>query len=401
MPCATSFAGAIAAPTKGWAVTEQPERPGGALGGPLGPRPARHARCAEHGMKAVPGLPAPRQPHCDVPERRSTLLESKAAAQGRNRHAHLTGLPQRAPGARRPQPRRAPVLINPQTMAVASAAPMAACCPATAARSAAQRSAPLAAAHPLRRRGLLARAAAASGAAAAPVSKIQPYPDPFPALQPGDDLPERCVPPAWGLKRAGGICLPGCLLHGCRCMHAAWNDAQCCEGLAGHACGRAAAWLQHLGTSVAAPQHFCRGPWAPHLAQAAASLCSPVCLCLLPTLLPHQPCPQWALVPVSCRCSYGHPGPNPPKHRRAGVILHPTSLPGKYGMGEIGAEAFAFVDWLAATGMQLWQVRAGLGCAGLHCAGLLAAWQSQRAAALRNAGALQQHVACAAGMLCP
>ncbi|PSC73026.1 4-alpha-glucanotransferase chloroplastic amyloplastic [Micractinium conductrix] len=53
---------------------------------------------------------------------------------------------------------------------------------------------------------------------------------------------------------------------------------------------------------------------------------------------------------------YGHVGPSPPKHRRAGVVLHPTSLPGKYGMGEIGAEAFAFVDWLAATGMQLWQL---------------------------------------------
>ncbi|GAB4815572.1 hypothetical protein N2152v2_002618 [Parachlorella kessleri] len=53
---------------------------------------------------------------------------------------------------------------------------------------------------------------------------------------------------------------------------------------------------------------------------------------------------------------YGNPGPNPPKHRRAGVILHPTSLPGKYGIGEIGQEAVKFVDWLAATGMQLWQM---------------------------------------------
>lgn len=53
---------------------------------------------------------------------------------------------------------------------------------------------------------------------------------------------------------------------------------------------------------------------------------------------------------------YGSPGPNPPKHRRAGVVLHPTSLPGKFGMGEIGAEALRFVDWLAETGMQLWQV---------------------------------------------
>lgn len=56
---------------------------------------------------------------------------------------------------------------------------------------------------------------------------------------------------------------------------------------------------------------------------------------------------------------YGNPGPNPPKSRRAGVVLHPTSLPGKYGMGEIGGEALRFVDWLAETGMQLWQVGGG------------------------------------------
>ena len=40
----------------------------------------------------------------------------------------------------------------------------------------------------------------------------------------------------------------------------------------------------------------------------------------------------------------------------AGVILHPTSLPGPYGIGEIGKEAEKFVDWIASTGMQLWQV---------------------------------------------
>jgi 4-alpha-glucanotransferase len=49
-------------------------------------------------------------------------------------------------------------------------------------------------------------------------------------------------------------------------------------------------------------------------------------------------------------------GPSAPKHRRAGVILHPTSLPGPYGCGEIGAEALRFVDWLADAGMQLWQL---------------------------------------------
>lgn len=44
------------------------------------------------------------------------------------------------------------------------------------------------------------------------------------------------------------------------------------------------------------------------------------------------------------------------KGRRAGVILHPTSLPGPNGIGELGAEAFKFVDWLNEAGMQCWQV---------------------------------------------
>jgi 4-alpha-glucanotransferase len=39
--------------------------------------------------------------------------------------------------------------------------------------------------------------------------------------------------------------------------------------------------------------------------------------------------------------------------RRAGIILHPTSLPGQYGTGEIGEEAFYFVDWLVSAGMQV------------------------------------------------
>jgi len=49
-------------------------------------------------------------------------------------------------------------------------------------------------------------------------------------------------------------------------------------------------------------------------------------------------------------------GPSPPKHRRAGIVLHPTSLPGPYGCGEIGIEALRFVDWLVDAGMQVWQM---------------------------------------------
>lgn len=42
--------------------------------------------------------------------------------------------------------------------------------------------------------------------------------------------------------------------------------------------------------------------------------------------------------------------------RAGGILLHPTSLPGAYGIGDVGPQAYRFVDWLAATGCQLWQV---------------------------------------------
>ncbi len=42
--------------------------------------------------------------------------------------------------------------------------------------------------------------------------------------------------------------------------------------------------------------------------------------------------------------------------RSSGVLLHPTSFPGRYGIGEIGQTAYAFVDWLASAAQQLWQI---------------------------------------------
>jgi 4-alpha-glucanotransferase len=41
--------------------------------------------------------------------------------------------------------------------------------------------------------------------------------------------------------------------------------------------------------------------------------------------------------------------------RRAGVLLHPTSLPGPEARGTIGGDARRFVDWLAAGGFSVWQ----------------------------------------------
>ena len=42
--------------------------------------------------------------------------------------------------------------------------------------------------------------------------------------------------------------------------------------------------------------------------------------------------------------------------RRAGILLHATSLPGPDGIGDLGTEAYRWIDWLAAQGQSLWQV---------------------------------------------
>ncbi|MDZ4719043.1 MAG: 4-alpha-glucanotransferase [Roseiflexaceae bacterium] len=42
--------------------------------------------------------------------------------------------------------------------------------------------------------------------------------------------------------------------------------------------------------------------------------------------------------------------------RASGILLHPTSLPSHWGIGDLGASAFQFVDFLAQAGQQLWQV---------------------------------------------
>jgi len=42
--------------------------------------------------------------------------------------------------------------------------------------------------------------------------------------------------------------------------------------------------------------------------------------------------------------------------RAAGVLLHPTSLPGRYGIGDCGDELIAFLDWAKSAGLTVWQV---------------------------------------------
>ncbi len=42
--------------------------------------------------------------------------------------------------------------------------------------------------------------------------------------------------------------------------------------------------------------------------------------------------------------------------RASGLLLHPTSLPGAYGIGELGKEAFEFIDFLKSSKQRYWQV---------------------------------------------
>ena len=42
--------------------------------------------------------------------------------------------------------------------------------------------------------------------------------------------------------------------------------------------------------------------------------------------------------------------------RAAGVLLHPSSLPGPNGIGELGRHAHRFLDFLADAGLEIWQV---------------------------------------------
>jgi len=42
--------------------------------------------------------------------------------------------------------------------------------------------------------------------------------------------------------------------------------------------------------------------------------------------------------------------------RASGILLHPTSLPGPFGIGDLGPNAYAFSDFLVASGQSLWQV---------------------------------------------
>ena len=42
--------------------------------------------------------------------------------------------------------------------------------------------------------------------------------------------------------------------------------------------------------------------------------------------------------------------------RKSGILMHITSLPGPYGVGTMGKEAYRFVDFLKKSGQRYWQL---------------------------------------------
>src|SRR5690349_17072450 len=42
--------------------------------------------------------------------------------------------------------------------------------------------------------------------------------------------------------------------------------------------------------------------------------------------------------------------------RSSGILLHPTCLPGPFGIGDLGPQSYRFADYLADTGQHVWQV---------------------------------------------
>ena len=42
--------------------------------------------------------------------------------------------------------------------------------------------------------------------------------------------------------------------------------------------------------------------------------------------------------------------------RESGILMHITSLPGNYGIGTMGKQAFRFVDFLKDAGQHYWQI---------------------------------------------
>ena len=46
----------------------------------------------------------------------------------------------------------------------------------------------------------------------------------------------------------------------------------------------------------------------------------------------------------------------PLPERLSGILVHPTSFPSPFGIGDLGEGAYRFIDFLEKAGQKLWQV---------------------------------------------
>ena len=59
-----------------------------------------------------------------------------------------------------------------------------------------------------------------------------------------------------------------------------------------------------------------------------------------------------SLAPQSTRLLVQHVTPK----REAGILMHPTSFPSRFGIGDFGKEAYTFIDFMERSGQKLWQL---------------------------------------------
>src|SRR5207248_11210194 len=76
--------------------------------------------------------------------------------------------------------------------------------------------------------------------------------------------------------------------------------------------------------------------------------------CLLPSFCAF--CAFLRLVCLLPRRATRAPMTTPSLPRSAGVLLHPTSLPGPFGIGDLGPTAYRWVETLAGMRQSWWQV---------------------------------------------
>ncbi len=73
-------------------------------------------------------------------------------------------------------------------------------------------------------------------------------------------------------------------------------------------------------------------------------------------VVPQQDELAMVLEPLSGRLLMAQPDQPEKQKRSSGVLLHPTSLPAEFGIGDLGSTAYQFVDFLATAKQQWWQI---------------------------------------------